>query len=161
RLVQAPPERARRPRGGRRHRRRLRQVPRRRPAQPRRHHRHLHRLPHAAHLLRRDRPPAHHLRPLPPAPPPPPPRTLPHGPAPPKPEIYTESKHGALSEAQHPLLNLKAEPKKLTTKDMFVPTCATCHMSGLNGLNVTHDPSERLSYLLAAEISPKRPNFHR
>ena len=36
---------------------------------------------------------------------------------------------------------------------MFVPTCATCHMSGLNGLKVTHDPSERLSYLLAAEIS--------
>jgi hypothetical protein len=32
-------------------------------------------------------------------------------------------------------------------------------MSGLNGMNVTHDPSERLSYLLAAEVTPKRPNF--
>jgi nitrate/TMAO reductase-like tetraheme cytochrome c subunit len=74
-------------------------------------------------------------------------------------EIYTESKHGVLFQAQHRQLNLSVEPKKLTTRDMFVPTCATCHMSGLNGLNVTHDPSERLSYLLAAEITPKRPNY--
>jgi hypothetical protein len=76
-------------------------------------------------------------------------------------EIYTESKHGVLYEAQHRLLNLRAEPSKLTTRDMFIPTCATCHMSGLNGMNVTHDPSERLSYLLAAEDSPKRPNYER
>ena len=32
-------------------------------------------------------------------------------------------------------------------------------MSGLNGQKVTHDPSERLSYLLAAEISSKRPGY--
>ena len=42
---------------------------------------------------------------------------------------------------------------------MFVPTCATCHMSGLNGLKVTHDPSERLSYYLANAITEKRPNY--
>ncbi len=42
---------------------------------------------------------------------------------------------------------------------MFVPTCATCHMSGLNGMKVTHDPSERLSYNLFAEVSEKRPNY--
>ena len=53
----------------------------------------------------------------------------------------------------------RAEPKTLTTRDMFVPTCATCHMSGLNGLGVTHDPSERLSYYLANAISEKRPNY--
>jgi hydroxylamine dehydrogenase len=76
-------------------------------------------------------------------------------------EIYTESKHGVLFEAQHKLLNLGAEPARLTTRDMFIPTCATCHMSGLNGLNVTHDPSERLSYLLAAEITPKRLQYAR
>jgi hypothetical protein len=34
-------------------------------------------------------------------------------------------------------------------------------MSGLNGMNVTHDPSDRLSYLLAAEDTPKRPNYDR
>jgi nitrate/TMAO reductase-like tetraheme cytochrome c subunit len=76
-------------------------------------------------------------------------------------EIYTESKHGILFEAQHKLLNLAVEPKKLTTRDMFVPTCATCHMSGLNGQAVTHDPSERLSYNLFAEITEKRPNYAR
>jgi hydroxylamine dehydrogenase len=76
-------------------------------------------------------------------------------------EIYSESKHGVLFEAQRPFLKLAVAPAKLTTRDMFVPTCATCHMSGLNGLNVTHDPSERLSYLLAAEITPKRPNYAR
>jgi hypothetical protein len=32
-------------------------------------------------------------------------------------------------------------------------------MSGLNGLGITHDPSERLSYYLANAISEKRPNY--
>jgi hypothetical protein len=76
-------------------------------------------------------------------------------------EIYEESKHGVLFQAQRPFLNLAVESKKLTTRDQFVPTCATCHMSGLNGLNVTHDPSERLSYNLFAEVSDKRPNYAR
>ena len=76
-------------------------------------------------------------------------------------EIYEESKHGVLFQAQRKLLNLAAPPKELTTRDMFVPTCATCHMSGLNGLNVTHDPSERLSYNLFAEVSEPRPNAAR
>lgn len=76
-------------------------------------------------------------------------------------EIYHESKHGVMFAAQRPLLNLAAEPRKLTTRDMFIPTCATCHMSGLNGLAVTHDPSERLSYNLFAEVSDQRPNYSR
>ncbi len=74
-------------------------------------------------------------------------------------EIYEESKHGVLFHAQRKLLNLSASPKSLSTQDMFVPTCATCHMSGLGGMKVTHDTSERLSYLLAAEITDKRPNY--
>lgn len=74
-------------------------------------------------------------------------------------EIYEESKHGVMFNAQEKLLNLAADPKKLTTRDMFVPTCATCHMSGINGIGITHDPSERLSYYLANAISEKRPNF--
>lgn len=76
-------------------------------------------------------------------------------------EIYSESKHGVMFEAQHGQLNLSAPPKSLTTKDMFIPTCATCHMSGINGMAVTHEPSERLSYYLFAEITEKRPNFDR
>jgi hypothetical protein len=73
-------------------------------------------------------------------------------------EIYTESKHGLMFAAQRNLLTLTAPPSKLTTREMFVPTCATCHMSGLNGRGVTHDPSERLSYYLFAEVTKPRPN---
>ncbi len=76
-------------------------------------------------------------------------------------EIFNESKHGLMFAAQQELLNLSADPKRLTTRDMFIPTCATCHMSGLNGLNVTHDTTERLSYWLFAEISEQRPNYLR
>jgi hypothetical protein len=74
-------------------------------------------------------------------------------------EIYEESKHGMMFAAQEHLLNLNASPKALTTRDIFVPTCATCHMSGLNGLKVTHDPSDRLSYYLADAVTSKRPNY--
>ena len=74
-------------------------------------------------------------------------------------EIYEESKHGVMFQAQEQLLNLDAPPKNLTTRDMFVPTCATCHMSGINGLGVTHDPSERLSYYLANAITRQAPEL--
>jgi hypothetical protein len=45
--------------------------------------------------------------------------------------------------------------------DMPVPTCATCHMSGIEGLKVTHDVTERLSWYLFADISTKRPGYER
>jgi hypothetical protein len=76
-------------------------------------------------------------------------------------EIYEESKHGVIFHAQERLLNLEAPPQSLTTRDMFVPTCATCHMSGLNGQKVTHDPSGRLSFYLADPISKPRPDKER
>ena len=74
-------------------------------------------------------------------------------------EIYNESKHGVLYNAQKASMNLRAEPKQLTTRDMPVPTCATCHMSGLEGRAVTHDTTERLSYWLFAAVSEPRPNY--
>ena len=74
-------------------------------------------------------------------------------------EIYNESKHGVMFAAQRNLLNLAADPRTLTTRDMFVPTCATCHMSGINGLKVTHNPSDRLSWYLADAVSTHRPNY--
>ena len=45
---------------------------------------------------------------------------------------------------------------------MPVPTCATCHMSGLEGggtdkVKTTHDTSERLSYYLFAAVSDRGP----
>jgi hypothetical protein len=73
-------------------------------------------------------------------------------------EIYEESKHGVMFHAQERLLNLDAPAKTLTTRDMWVPTCATCHMSGINGQKITHDPSDRLSYYLADPITKPRPN---
>jgi hypothetical protein len=76
-------------------------------------------------------------------------------------EIFGESKHGALYAAQHASLNLGADPQKLTTADLSVPTCSTCHMSGLQGAGLTHDPSERLSFFLFAAVSTKRPNYER
>ena len=74
-------------------------------------------------------------------------------------EIYTQSKHGVQFAAFHNQLNLSANPRTLTTRDMWIPTCATCHMSGLNGLKVTHNVSERLSWYLAAPVSTKRPDY--
>ena len=76
-------------------------------------------------------------------------------------EIYTESKHGVLYAAQRPTFDLGADPKRLTTADMPVPTCATCHLSGLDGLKVTHDTTERLSYWLFAPVSERRPGYDR
>ncbi len=74
-------------------------------------------------------------------------------------EIYSESKHGVLFHGQRDRMNLAARPKGLTTADMPAPTCATCHMSGLEGQKVTHDTTERLSYWLFAEVSDRRPTF--
>ena len=76
-------------------------------------------------------------------------------------EIYHESKHGVLYNAQKREMNLSAPPKQLTTADMSVPTCVTCHLSGLDGLKVTHDTTERLSYWLFAAVSEKRPTYQR
>jgi len=74
-------------------------------------------------------------------------------------EIYTESKHGALFDAYRDELNLRADPRKLTVADMPIPTCATCHMSGLGRSGVTHDVTERLSYWLFDPVSEKRPTY--
>ena len=76
-------------------------------------------------------------------------------------EIYHESKHGVLFNAQKQFMNLDADPARLTTADMSVPTCATCHMSGLENLKVTHDTTERLSYWLFAPVSERRPTYDR
>jgi len=74
-------------------------------------------------------------------------------------EIYEESKHGALFEAQRAAMRLDAPPKSLSTADMPVPTCATCHLSGLDGLEVTHDVGQRLSWYLFAPVSEKRREY--
>lgn len=74
-------------------------------------------------------------------------------------EIFNESKHGVLFAAQRDQMNLSVPPAELTTEDMPVPTCATCHMSGLNRLESTHDTTGRLSYFLYADVSDKRDHY--
>mgnify|MGYP001798734014 CR=1 FL=1 len=73
--------------------------------------------------------------------------------------IYRASQHGVRCSARRAQRHLDARPWRLTTRDMPVPTCATCHMSGLEGQAMTHDTSERLSWYLFAEISQKRPAY--
>lgn len=75
-------------------------------------------------------------------------------------EIFSESKHGAMLAAHENKIHYEADPKKLTTKDFFVPTCATCHMSGLEGMKITHDTTERLSLFLYAPVTKKRAHFN-
>ena len=74
-------------------------------------------------------------------------------------EIYQESKHGVIFDTHKDEFNLDADPQNLTVADMPVPTCATCHMSGQGGLQVTHDVTERLSWWLFAPVSEKRPTY--
>ena len=74
-------------------------------------------------------------------------------------EIYSESKHGVLFNAERDRMNLNVAPSRLTTKDMPVPTCSTCHMSGLEGAEATHDTTGRLSYWLFAAVSKRRPDY--
>lgn len=74
-------------------------------------------------------------------------------------EIFEESKHGVLFNANKEDYDMDADPKELTVSDMPSPTCSTCHMSGQEGLAVTHNVSERLSWYLFAPISEKRPNY--
>ena len=56
-------------------------------------------------------------------------------------------------------MNLHADPRTLSTEDMPVPTCATCHMSGLDGMGFTHDVTERLSWWLFEAVSDQRPTY--
>jgi hydroxylamine dehydrogenase len=46
------------------------------------------------------------------------------GPDHPQIEIYEQSRHGMLFQAQEHLLNLDAPTEESDTRDMFVPTCA-------------------------------------
>ena len=74
-------------------------------------------------------------------------------------EIFRESKHGVLFSTNKDEYNMDADPKELTVEDMPSPTCTTCHMSGQEGLSVTHNVSKRLSWYLFAPVSEKRPGY--
>jgi len=76
-------------------------------------------------------------------------------------EIFRESKHGVIFNSLRDGMNLDARPGDLGVDDMPVPTCSTCHMSGLAGAGVTHDVTERLSWFLFSPVSEKRAHYRR
>jgi hypothetical protein len=80
------------------------------------------------------------------------------GPDHPQIEVYQESKHGILYEANKASLNMDHD-SWIVGKDYTVaPTCATCHMSATPSQPVTHDVGTRISWTLRPPVSKKLEN---
>ncbi len=80
------------------------------------------------------------------------------GPDHPQIEVYQESKHGILYEANKERLNMHND-KWVVGKDYTAaPTCATCHMSATPNQPVTHDVGTRISWTLRPPVSKKMEN---
>lgn len=78
------------------------------------------------------------------------------GPDHPNIEIFENSKHGHLYNTQGDEWNWGSAPDTWEPGDYRGPTCATCHMSGIGELSVTHNISERLYWNLWAPQSKVR-----
>ena len=68
------------------------------------------------------------------------------GPDHPNIEIYLESKHGQRYLTEGEDWEWDSAPDTWEPGDYSAPTCATCHMSGIGELTVTHNPAERLKW---------------
>ncbi len=71
-------------------------------------------------------------------------------------EIYNNSKHGHIFNAEGTTWNYDSAPGAWQPGDYRAPTCATCHMSGIGDLSTTHNISERLYWNLWAGRSEVR-----
>jgi hypothetical protein len=78
------------------------------------------------------------------------------GPDHPNIEIFENSKHGHLYNTEGDEWNFDSAPDAWEPGDYRGPTCATCHMSGIGELAVTHNVSERLYWNLWAKRSDVR-----
>ena len=78
------------------------------------------------------------------------------GPDHPNIEIYNNSKHGHVYHTDGDNWRWDTAPDAWEPGDYRAPTCATCHMSGIGGLSVTHNISERLYWNLWAKESKVR-----
>jgi hypothetical protein len=75
------------------------------------------------------------------------------GPDHPQIEIFEESKHGNIYDANGEQWSWHDPAGEWGPEDIDAPTCAACHMSGFGGqLETTHDVGERLYW----ELQPKR-----
>lgn len=70
------------------------------------------------------------------------------GPDHPNIEIYENSKHGHIYKTNSDDWRWDSPPDAWEPGDYRAPTCATCHMSGIGELKVTHNISERLHWNL-------------
>ncbi len=61
-------------------------------------------------------------------------------------EIYEESKHGQIYNAQGEDWEWESAPDTWEPGDYKTPTCAVCHMSGIGELESTHNINERLKW---------------
>lgn len=80
------------------------------------------------------------------------------GPDHPQMEIYQESKHGILYEANKDRLNMHKDSWVVGKDYTAAPTCATCHMSATPNQAVTHDVGARISWTLRPPVSRKLEN---
>lgn len=75
------------------------------------------------------------------------------GPDHPNIEIFNNSKHGHIYNTEGTTWKWDTAPDAWEPGDYRAPTCATCHMSGIGELTVTHNVSERLYWNLWAKES--------
>lgn len=68
------------------------------------------------------------------------------GPDHPDKEVYENSMHGHIYNAEKNSWNFTSAPGTWDVPDFRAPTCAVCHMSGINDLNTTHNVSQRLKW---------------
>jgi len=80
------------------------------------------------------------------------------GPDHPQIEVYQESKHGILYEANKSSLNMGSDRWVVGRDYSAAPTCATCHMSATVSQSVTHDVGSRISWTLRPAVSKKLEN---
>jgi hypothetical protein len=77
------------------------------------------------------------------------------GPDHPQLEVYEESKHGVLYEANKGRCNMHQDEWIVGKNYTAAPTCVTCHMGATPNQQSTHDVGERISWTLRPPISKK------
>jgi len=79
------------------------------------------------------------------------------GPDHPNIEIYENSKHGHIFRTEGFTWNFEGKPGEWQPgEDYRAPTCASCHMSQVGDLEMTHNVSERLHWVQWSKSSPVR-----
>lgn len=82
------------------------------------------------------------------------------GPDHPQIEIYKESKHGDIYDAEGHTWKWDSAPGTWTPGiDYRTPTCSVCHMSGINGVATSHDVTERLAWETQAPLTVRPSEF--